>query len=289
MSYHSGGDAALEPSAISLIAFLAEGDQTSELILKGILAKQNKDGGWSTNLQESSSDWTTFPAVIALQNYQKKHDSLNAEVEAALNRAYLFILNSRAEYYNDLGRIILWLWKGAESDYPRGFSWLPETADWVEPTAYAMLALKAGGPQLTGAQKRCLPVAERFLQKIACPEGGWNFGEHYPVGQLAVADPISTALALLALYGKTKNKTIKSSLNYLSTADMDKRGALSLAWSALALHAWKEPYDHILIRLQKIYDQPFSKREKILPAVLSLIALQLESNGNPFIFQPRNN
>lgn len=256
----------------------------SKLSLERIVSRQNSDGGWSTNLIEKTSDWSTFLAVIAIEiclATVKKGLPENAAAKA-LNAADTFILNSRADYYNDLGKIILWLWRGASYDYPRGFSWTPDTADWVEPTAYAMLSLKCRSKKPNGYETRCLEVAEQFLLKISCPNGGWNFGEHYPTGQVSVPDPISTSLALLALKGSQKISKIEAALNYLSTMNPEKQGAMSLAWSIIALDAWNVNSKSLTVKLADLYDRPFNLDEKILPVALAAIALDLSHYGNPF-------
>src|SRR5699024_403026 len=52
----------------------------------------------------------------------------------------------------------------------RGWSWIDNTFSWVEPTSYALLALKAHG---IGTHSR-VQEAERLLLDRVCADGGWN-------------------------------------------------------------------------------------------------------------------
>src|SRR5258706_177994 len=71
---------------------------------------------------------------------------------------------------------------------------------WVEPTAYALIALKKLRPvQGDGRSDRSIAEAERMLYDRACAEGGWNYGNSTAYGVELPPYLETTALALLAL------------------------------------------------------------------------------------------
>jgi hypothetical protein len=76
----------------------------------------------------------------------------------------------------------------------------------------------------------------------ACPEGGWNAGNSRAFSVALEPHIDATAIALLALHGTAAQNDglLSRSLNQLLVRTSRCQGASSLAWSILALHAWRE-------------------------------------------------
>jgi hypothetical protein len=88
----------------------------------------------------------------------------------------------------------------SHNDTYRGWGWTPRTASWVEPTAFALMALSEADPRLLPAnasQRRELAI--ELLYDRMCPAGGWNCGNPRVYG--IAGDPLvlPTCWALLAL------------------------------------------------------------------------------------------
>jgi hypothetical protein len=111
-----------------------------------------------------------------------------------------------------------------QNDSYRGWGWTPKTSSWVEPTAFALMALRdAPAAQLPkdAAQRRELAVA--LLYDRMCPGGGWNCGNPSVYGVDGEALVLPTCWALLALRGSERAEGEKEA--------QEKPGrALSLAW-----------------------------------------------------------
>ena len=102
----------------------------------------------------------------------------------------------------------------------QGWSWIAGTFSWVEPTAWALLALKkraAAGQRVDSAR---LSEAEALLVDRCCAQGGWNYGNANMLGKELRPYVPTTAIALLALQ-KTEQPAaavVEKSLAYLERA-----------------------------------------------------------------------
>jgi hypothetical protein len=77
----------------------------------------------------------------------------------------------------------------------RGWPWVDGTFSWVEPTSYALVALKAAGIR---KHERVLE-AERLLCDRVCPDGGWNYGNPRVRNEDLPSMVPTTALAAIRL------------------------------------------------------------------------------------------
>ena len=114
------------------------------------------------------------------------------------------------------------------------WGWVPGTAGWTEPTAHALLALRADGRQedLRGRE------AVEFLLDRQGADGGWNYGNPRMLGKDLDSAPVATGWALLALLGLPEaDQPCSHGITWLE----DSVGALptvhSLALLTLALAA----------------------------------------------------
>src|SRR5213079_3148443 len=78
----------------------------------------------------------------------------------------------------------------------RGWGWTPTTFGWVEPTAWAVLALRRLRPAAPEIADGLRVLADR-----ECVGGGWNYGNRVVYGEALAPFVQTTAAAVLALQG----------------------------------------------------------------------------------------
>jgi len=141
-----------------------------------------------------------------------------------------------------------------EDELAAGWPWIAKTHSWVEPTAYALVALRACR---RAEHPRCRQ-AVRMLIGRQLQAGGWNYGDTVTFGQEMRPMPETTGMALAALAGRTPRETVEHSIAYLRSQWPELSTPISLAWTILGLQAWDEPLErpserilHVLARQQQ--------------------------------------
>ena len=116
----------------------------------------------------------------------------------------------------------------------RGWSWVPGTFTWVEPTLWAVLSLRALGE---GADPR---VAEglRVLADRQGADGGWNAGNPSVLGAALPSYAYLTGLVLLAL--PAGHESVAPAVSFLRSPAL-RPSTLSLAAAVLGLARHGEP------------------------------------------------
>jgi hypothetical protein len=111
-----------------------------------------------------------------------------------------------------------------------GWTWVPDTFSWVEPTAWAVIGLTRAGHR---AHDR---VADglRLLRDRQGKDGGWNYGNPEVLGADLMAYPHTTALVLLAL---PPGLDANAAWTWLLPAVEALPSALNLSLTALAARA----------------------------------------------------
>jgi hypothetical protein len=115
-----------------------------------------------------------------------------------------------------------------------GWPWVVGTHSWVEPTGFALLALRAAG--MTEHPR----VREGFklLLDRALPEGGWNYGNTRVMSNTLRPFPEATGVALAALGGESPDTRIDAGIVYLKHELVRIRAPMSLSWGLIGLGAW---------------------------------------------------
>lgn len=156
------------------------------------------------------------------------------------------------------------------------WGWALGTASWVEPTAYALLALKAYGES---AHER-VKAGERFLLDRACYEGGWNYGNKEVLAVALEPMPTVTAYALMALQDFDRTHAIiEKSLNYLESELAVRQSTLALALGALCFDVYARPADKLIAGLVARQEADGSWRENYHLTALAALALEAVSGG----------
>lgn len=285
--YVPGREPALEASVWGAIACRNKPEIRNAFLSK-VLSLQNTDGGWSSYQKAGESDWTTGVALLGLRIIGGADN--NVKVASSFKRGIDFLMDNRADHYSGLVKAAYLLWKGPQYSYARGWPWTPETFDWIEPTAYVVLALH-GSQYARGKLASALSDAQDFLLESYCYPGGWDCADRTPVERkpsdakagphFPYPYPSNTALALLALQSQKTGPVIEKGLAYLTGPEPDRQSVLGLAWSAIALHAFDRPIDKPLAKLIPMQKKDGSFSAETMTNALVTIALALTSEGNP--------
>jgi hypothetical protein len=119
----------------------------------------------------------------------------------------------------------------------QGWSWITGTFSWVEPTAWAVLALrkwKAAGGTVDASR---VDVGETLLADRCCVEGGWNYGNSNMLGKELRPYVPTTALGLLALQ-KRAVPAVTKSLQRLEQLSCSEPSAVALSLAVIGLSAY---------------------------------------------------
>lgn len=154
-----------------------------------------------------------------------------------------------------------------------GWSWNDKSFSWVEPTSWALLALKqcrADGIVTTEIDTR-IRDGEAILERRVCATGGWNYGDSpIFINDLPAYVP-TTAIALLALQDHRDEPFIQRSLDYLERHAENHPSSRALALSALALKRLGRSTTRVEAQLRRWLDQhPTSDAASIGMALCAL-------------------
>lgn len=116
-----------------------------------------------------------------------------------------------------------------------GWPWGEGNFSWVEPTSWAILALRRAGQ---GDHPR-VAEGQRLLLNRVLDTGGVNYGNRRIFGITLEPIPTPTAVALLALQGRD-DPLVQKSLDYLRTSAESATDVEHLAWSIIALDAYQQ-------------------------------------------------
>jgi uncharacterized protein (DUF362 family) len=167
-----------------------------------------------------------------------------------------------------------------------GWPWAEGNFSWVEPTAWACLALRRVGQ---GEHPRVVEGTKMLLDR-ALDEGGCNYGNRHILGRALEPIPTPTALMLLALQGHAGQPRVDAAVQYLSGRGAAGEDLEHLGWARLALDLYRdqpgvgEAIDDIGRRIEAACaaraEVPYLRPA---PLRLALTALALDVGaGNPF-------
>lgn len=163
---------------------------------------------------------------------------------------------------------------------------MENTHAWVEPTAYAILALRGAGK---GEHPRVREGTQLILDR-AIPGGGWNYGNPRVYRNTLRPFPGTTGIALAALAGQPSDSRIESGIAYLSHELRRVRSPMSLGWGLIGLTAWGRRPDEASVWLEEcarhaLRSAPNAMYDALLlladldPCPLTLRSLEVATNG----------
>lgn len=227
-----GGPASTEPTAWALAALrpFAGSEAARGRGLEWLERTRFPGRGWASVPDLDEPDAATAPAVLALAR-------LGGHADAVRDGA-AWLLKVREPANGWVMRIMRHVLDVPDpsgiDDALEGWSWNPGMMTWVEPTAVAMMALRAAAglsdPKTVAA---CVEGAQLLLDRT-CPDGGWNYGNPEVLGVPLPGYPDTTAWALLALHPTHRgHQAVRRGLDWLWPAAQETGSGLALALAAL--------------------------------------------------------
>jgi hypothetical protein len=217
------GQFRVDATAWGVLAFRGAGGEqaTLENHRARLSHEQDEDGRLSVNKGYPDSYWPTPLAVLAWQD--------SSHSQAAQGRAIRFLLETtgvhRPRRSDELA---------GHDPLLKGWPWVGSTHSWIEPTALAVIALKATGH----GQHDRVREAIRMMLDRQLPHGGWNYGNTLIFGRELHPMPENTGAALTGLAGVVDQEKVARSISYLQ-GEVDRIGTpISLGWGLLGLAAW---------------------------------------------------
>lgn len=274
--YSSAAQAAVEPTALTLLALPSTLIRERARAIGFLLQIQNPNGSWPAFFgDDPEGSGFTGLVVYALNRSGAKG--------TATDRAIPWLLQSRGWESH-----WLWKWKFRTTDrHVRldpdkfGWPWTPETASWVVPTSYSLLALKDGiassRPGLLQFRIRC---GVEMLHDRICPQAGWNAGNGLVYGTGLAPHPDATSIALLALRETPFNDFVTPSLDWLEQRSQFCCAPWSLAWAILALTAFRRATKTLISRLESVVNT--NAIADCASLAVAALALNSANGANPF-------
>jgi squalene cyclase len=236
--FHTGVQSRVEPTSWAARA-LRDSDKEFRKAAGFLQSKQHPDGSWPACEEMNSGSWVTSLTCAALSA-----DSLSGKsVAAGLQWLCDDFPRDSSPWHRFLRRLRPQSHVAMNDSY-RGWGWTPRTSSWVEPTAFALMALRDAQPRylsVNAAERRASAIA--LLYDRMCPGGGWNCGNPRVYGVDGEALVLSTCWALLALRDAPEKPGRPLSLGWLQKAfeKIESAGSLAVARMTLENYGIETP------------------------------------------------
>jgi hypothetical protein len=259
-----------ESTAFAVLALraLAAGDATGagERGLRWLSERQRQDGSWAFSTQVPETSWATGIATLAMLGEDRDR--------ARCGAGWLLGQHGRplGWYFSLLHRVAPSLLQVRLNPDLKGWPWRSHATGFVEPTAYALLALKKLRPHADIRAEARIQEAQAMLYDRMCPNGGWNYGNSVVLGVDLPPYADVTALTLIALQDYRGSEPNAVSLAALRGMLAEVDSSLALAWATLCLTLYGEDTESLKRRLERRYrERPFLVDTRSL--ALTLLAL----------------
>jgi hypothetical protein len=236
-----------ESTSLCLLALESLGEERPAANIKRaldwLMQRQRPEGGWSLNDEITDASWTTALAIIALSRFPEHRKQTTG--------AALWLLKQEGRTPGVLAQLVsaFAAHKNAVALNPdlKGWPWAPRTFSWVEPTSYALIALKQNRSYLDGTNvEERIHQGELMIYDRMCDGGGWNYGNSKVFGEALWPYPDVTAVALIALQDYKVRQANQEALRALRRMMQETDSGLSLCWATICLsiygdetHDWK--------------------------------------------------
>jgi uncharacterized protein (DUF362 family) len=217
--YYTGHGLHFEPTCLAALALAADAVKHRPLIDKALAALDTQVDGTGLYRLERGRPQAIWPTamVIATRAGLEKESERSVQRLLAL-RGHTIKGDPEVQNMFDI-------------DPERvGWPWAAGTFAWVEPTAWAVLALRAAG---LGTHPRVIEGARLLLDR-AFDTGGINYGNRRVLNSMTEPIPGPTAIMLLALQGHEEPR-VAAARRYLRDAVAPMTDLEHLGWTKLAL------------------------------------------------------
>jgi hypothetical protein len=245
--FHPGANSRVEPTCWALKALtslLASATLDGDAIRRGcnfLIAAQLPDGSWASTPQEKTGCWVTSLACWVLAGQSEGPKKYSEAIASGLSWVCDDWPRDSSWWQRTLRRLSSAKQHAKHNDSARGWGWTPGTSSWVEPTAFALLALETQqGQEHPSAQKR-RRLGEALLYDRMCPGGGWNCGnpEVYGVAGEPLVIPTAWALLALRMYPERRENIESVAWMEKNFSSIQAPGSYALARVCLAAYGRK--------------------------------------------------
>jgi uncharacterized protein (DUF362 family) len=225
--YAPGQAAHLEPTCLALLALSLEQERFAAVIKAGenwLCQCAVGDGTYRLQRGRPEAVWPTALVLFVQAVLGAEREPLQTTAAALLGRK-----GKRGDCQDDtdVNDIDMKL---------TGWPWAEGNFSWVEPTAWACLALRRIGQ---GEHPRVKEGLELLFDR-ALEDGGVNYGNRRIFGIALEPIPGPTALMLLALQGHAAHPRIAGAVSYLCRQAAVSDDLEHLCWSRLALDLYAD-------------------------------------------------
>ncbi|HVS39308.1 MAG TPA: hypothetical protein VMS17_27370, partial [Gemmataceae bacterium] len=223
--YAKGQPGHLEPTCLALLALSAEAPRFGAVIdaAKAWLRQcACPDGTYRLARGRPEAVWPTALVLFVQASLGYPVEEVDRTAAALVGRQGRQTAEAGGEEVNDIDLKLV------------GWPWAENTFSWVEPTAWACLALRRAGQ---GAHPR-VRVGQELLLDRALEEGGVNYGNRRIFGVSLEAIPGPTALMLLALQGRPLDPRVTAAVEFLRRQVEQSVDLEHLCWARLALDSY---------------------------------------------------
>ena len=247
----AGRTSTTEITSLVTLALRGESDSIAAAAqvrgLAWLRSRQRPDGSWPPAEGIPVSTWMTSLAVLALAG-----SGTDRSRALAGGR---WLLSQEGRGYSWLTKLIFRLFPDRDvielDPDLTGWPWYEDTFSWVEPTAYALLALKtlrAGLPADSTVAR--IQEGESMLLDRSCDGGGWNYGNSRVFDEDLWPYPDTTAIALIALRDLGNRSEISSGLVALERMLEENDSLLASALGLLCFQAYGRRTDDLRKRIE---------------------------------------
>jgi uncharacterized protein (DUF362 family) len=218
--YGPGQSSQLEPTCLALLALSLEPEKHRDQIAQGLQVLDRcltADGAFRQTSGREEAIWPTSLALFTENVLGRDPEVLQQSIAKLLALRGKVPDNTEAGELHDIDlKLIGWPW--GEGNF-----------SWVEPTAWACLALRSMGQ---GDHPRVREGFQLLLDR-AMDEGGINYGNRRILGRRTEPIPGPTALMLIALQGQDHPR-VRSAVEYLFR-QVDCGDIEHLCWAKIAV------------------------------------------------------
>ena len=236
--------------------------------LDWLLQHQRREGSWPLSGSTNDGSWATALAIIALNRFPGH--------QLQMRMASDWLLKQEGRTPGILARLVgaFVSPSNAVTLNPdlKGWPWIARTFSWVEPTSYALIALKQMRAYVEASNLEArIQQGEMMIYDRMCKGGGWNYGNSKVFGEALWPYPDVTAVALIALQDHQNSQPNQESVRALRKMMQETDSGFALSWGTICLSIYGDEISEWKRKIEKRFQMTdFLGETKTL--ALSLIA-----------------